>query len=117
LVHGLSLEGSTQIIGVSKSWACQLRCRFIAGRLVGASDAPKAGGRNREKMSVEQERQFLAPFIEQAQADGVFVVGEIKAALDKRLGDTVASAYNLLHQYNWRKLVPDKRHPQSDLLA
>jgi hypothetical protein len=49
LVRGLSLEGSTQIIGVSKSWACQLRCRFIAGRLVGASDAPKAGGRNREK--------------------------------------------------------------------
>ena len=41
------------------------------------------------------------------------------AALDKRLGREVAlaSAYNLLHRHDWRKLAPDKRHPQSDQLA
>jgi hypothetical protein len=46
-------------------------------------------------------------------------VGQIKAALDKRLGRKVAlaSAYNLLHRHNWRKLAPDKRHPQSDPVA
>ncbi len=39
--------------------------------------------------------------------------------LDKRLGRDVAlaSAYNLLHRHNYRKLVPDKRHPQSDPVA
>jgi hypothetical protein len=70
-------------------------------------------------MSLEEEREFLAPFWESAAAGGVLVVGQIKAALDKRLGRAVAlaSAYNLLHRHNWRKLAPDKRHPQSDPLA
>lgn len=70
-------------------------------------------------MSLEEEREFLAPFLEQAATGGVLVVGQIKAALDKRMGREVAlaSAYNLLHRHNWRKLAPDKRHPQSDPLA
>ena len=70
-------------------------------------------------MSLEEECEFLAPFLASAAAGGVLVVGQIKAALDKRLGREVAlaSAYNLLHRHNWRKLAPDKRHPQSDPLA
>lgn len=119
LLYGLSLKQTAQVIGVSLGWACQLRRRFITGRFVGASGAPAPGGRKRQNMSVEQEREFLAPFIEQAQTGGVLVVGQIKAALDKRLGRTVAlsSTYKLLHRHDWRKLVPDKRHPQSDPLA
>lgn len=119
LLYGLSLEQTAQVIGVSLGWACQLRRRFIARRYVGAGGAPAPGGRKRQNMSIEQEREFLAPFIELAQAGGVLVVGQIKAALDKRLGRTVAlsSAYKLLHRHNWRKLVPDKRHPQSNPLA
>ena len=33
--------------------------------------------------------------------------------MDQRLGRNVAlaSAYNLLHRHDWRKLAPDKRHP------
>jgi transposase len=119
LLYGLSLEQTAQVLGVSLGWACQLRRRFITGRFVGAAGAPAPGGRKRQNMSIEQEREFLTPFIEQAQTGGVLVVGQIKAALDKRLGRTVAlsSAYNLLHRHNWRKLVPDKRHPKSDPLA
>ena len=119
LLYGLSLEQTAQAIGVSLGWACQLRRRFINGRFTGASGAPAPGGRKRQNMTIEQEREFLAPFIEQAQTGGVLVVGQIKAALDKQLGRAVAlsSTYKLLHRHNWRKLVPDRRHPQSDLLA
>ena len=119
LLYGLSLEQTAQVIGVSPGWACQLRRRFIAGRFVGAVGAPAAGGRRRQNMTIEQESEFLAPFIEQARNGGILVVGQIKAALDKRLGRTVAlsSTYKLLQRHNWRKLVPDKRHPQSDPLA
>lgn len=48
-------------------------------------------------MTLEEEREFLAPFIEQVAASGILVVGQIKTALDKRLGREVAlaSAYNL----------------------
>lgn len=119
LDYAMSLADTAQVIGVSPGWACQLRRRFMQGQIAGASDAPTPGGRKRQNMSLEEEREFLAPFFEQAATGGVLVVGQIKAALDKRLGREVAlaSAYNLLHRHGWRKLAPDKRHPQSDPLA
>lgn len=119
LDYAMSLNDTAKAIGVSVGWACQLRRRFMLGQISGAANASKPGGRRRQNMSIEEEREFLAPFLESAVAGGILVVGEIKAALDKRLGRTVAlaSAYNLLHRHNWRKLAPDKRHPQSDPLA
>ena len=119
LEYGLSLADTAQVIGVSPGWACQLRRRFMHGQVAGSPDAPTAGGRKRQNMSLQEEREFLAPFLEQASTGGVLVVGQIKAALDKHLGREVAlaSAYNLLHRHDWRKLAPDKRHPQSDSAA
>lgn len=119
LDFAMSLADTAQAIGVSKGWACQLRREFIRGHKAGDPEAPTAGGRKRQNMSVAQEREFLAPFLDSASAGGVLVVGQIKAALDKQLGREVAlsSVYNLLHRHNWRKLAPDKRHPQSDPVA
>jgi len=70
-------------------------------------------------MNVEEEEAFLAPFFDKAKEGGILVVSEIKNALDQRLGRNVAlaSAYNLLHRHDWRKLAPDKRHPKSDANA
>ena len=70
-------------------------------------------------MTPQEEAAFLAPFFDQAKVGGILVVGEIKRALDARLGRQVAlaSAYNLLHRHGWRKLAPDKRHPQADVAA
>ena len=103
-------------LGISPGWVCQLRRRFMQGQIVGAADVPGPGGRKNENMTVEQEREFLAPFVQQAAQGGLLVVGQIKAALDQRLGREVAlsSACNLLHRHDWRKLAPDKRHPQAD---
>ena len=119
LDYAMSLADTARVIGVSPGWACQLRRRFVQGRIAGAADLPKPGGRKRENMSVSDEREFLAPFLESAATGGVLVVGQIKAALDARLGRPVslASVYNMLHRHNWRKLAPDKRHPQSDPVA
>ena len=119
LDYSMSLTDTADAIGVSPGWACQLRRRFIHSPSSGVVDAPGAGGRKRQNMNLQEEREFLAPFLETAAQGGVLVVGQIKAALDKRLGREVAlaSAYNLLHRHNWRKLVPDKRHPKSDPLA
>jgi hypothetical protein len=57
-------------------------------------------------MSLQEEPEFLAPFLESAAGGGVLVVGQIKPAL--------TSSYNLLRRHHWRKLAPNKRHPQSD---
>ena len=119
LDFGLSLADTARIMGLSRFWVCRLRRRFLQGQIAGSPDAPAAGGRRRQNMTVDQEREFLAPFLSQAAAGGVLVVGQIKAALDQCLGRPVAlaSAYNLLHRHGWRKLVPDKRHPKSDPAA
>ena len=44
LDHGLSLADTARVIGVSPGWACQLRRRFMQGRIAGSRDAPMAGG-------------------------------------------------------------------------
>jgi hypothetical protein len=70
-------------------------------------------------MSKEEEAAFLAPFFDKAIHGGILIVGEIKSALDKRMGrkTALASTYNLLHRNNWRKLAPDKRHTKTDVDA
>ena len=116
LEFGLSLEQTAKAIGLSVGWACQLRTRFARE---GGCVQSTRGGRRRENLTREEEAAFLAPFFEKAKVGGILVVGEIKQALDARLGRTVAlaSAYNLLHRHGWRKLAPDKRHPQADVAA
>ena len=119
LQMGLSMAQTAQAIGVSTGWACQLRRRFIqaGGKIEG--DRPRPGGRRRQNLTRDEEQAFLKPFFDRAKTGGILVVVEIKQALYQPLGRSVAlaSAYNLLHRHNWRKLAPDKRHPQSDPAA
>ncbi len=119
LKMGLSMEETALAIGVSMGWACQLRRRFIQAGGKIHRDRSRPGGRRRQNLSRDEEEAFLKPFLDQAKTGGILVVSEIKQALDRRLGRTVAlaSAYNLLHRHGWRKLAPDKRHPQADPAA
>ena len=116
LEHGFTMEQVAKSLGISKGWACKLRIRFIKSGGVLDEQKPKPGGRRRQNMSREDETAFLAPYLEKAARGGILVVGEIKQALDARLGrkTALASTYNLLHRHHWRKLAPDKRHPKSD---
>ena len=119
LAYGLSLEETAQAIGQSVTWTCRLRSRFLSGETVGDGQRQRAGGRRRQNLSVEREREILMPFLERASTGGILVVPQIKAELETALGRRMAlsSVYNLLHRHGWRKLAPDKHHPQSDPVA
>ena len=119
LEYGFSIDQVAAVLGISKGWACQLRRRFIKAGGLPAETKPKRGGCHREIMSKEEESAFLAPFFDKAIHGGILVVGEIKSALDKRMGrkTALASTYNLLHRNNWRKLAPDKIHTKTDVEA
>jgi transposase len=119
LEFGFSMDQVAAVIGVSRGWACQLRTRYIRSGGAQAETKRQRGGRRRENMSKAEEAVFLAPFLGKAAEGGILVVGEIKRALEQRLGRkaALASVYNLLHRHNWRKLAPDKRHPQADVEA
>jgi hypothetical protein len=114
LQFGLSRVATAQAVGLSVGWACQLRRRFVRAGGVLSKGLAKKGGRRHENMTRDEEAAFLAPFFEQAKVGGILIVGEIKQALDVRLGRKVAlaSAYNLLHRHGWRKLAPEKLPPK-----
>jgi len=112
----MSLEKTAQITGLSVGWVSKQRNRFIQGKPVGDGSVPARGGRHRQNFTLEEEAALLKPFFEQAKEGGILVVGQIKPQIEEALGRSMAlsSLYALLHRHNWRKLAPDKRHPQSD---
>jgi transposase len=116
LQYGMSLAQTAQAIGISTGWVCRLRNQFIRGQIVEDGSKPVRGGRHRENFTHEQEAELLKPFLEEAGKGGILVVGKIKPQLEAALGREMglSTVYKLLHRHNWRKLAPDKRHPQSD---
>lgn len=79
----------------------------------------RRGGRRRELMSLEDEKEFLAPWVEQTEIGGVLIVSPIHLAFEERIGHKVpkSTVYRLLVRHGWRKVTPDTRHPRSDMSA
>lgn len=119
LRFAMSLEQTAEVTGLSVGWVSKQRNRFIQGKAVGDGAVPARGGRHRQNFTPEGETAVLKPFLEQAREGGILVIGQIKHDLEQALGRpmSLSSVYTLLHRHDWRKLAPDKRHPQSDPVA
>ncbi|MBA3756072.1 MAG: winged helix-turn-helix domain-containing protein [Nitrosomonas sp.] len=72
--------------------------------------------RNRSKASLEQEARILEEVLSEAATGGVVIVPPLKPAVEARLGKSLAlsTLYQMLARHGWRKLAPDKSHPQAD---
>jgi len=81
-----------------------------------AIETPGKGGRRRAYLSWEEEASFLEPFIQKAVTGQIATAGEIKAALEERLGHGVhkTTVYRLLKRHGWRKITPRPFHIQSN---
>ena len=113
---GSTLEATARLLGVGRSSVPRLQANFRQ-RCLGQLDVrPQWGGRRKALMSPAQEREFLAPWAEQAQSGGLLGLSPIRAALAQHLGRRVAPSvvYRFLARHGWRKVAPDTRHPQSD---
>lgn len=119
LRFAMSLQQTAQVTGLSIGWVSKQRNRYIQGKALGDGSVPARGGRRRQNFTLEEEAAVLKPFLERARAGGILVVGQIKHDLEAALGRpmSLSSVYTLLHRHDWRKLAPDKRHPQSDPVA
>jgi transposase len=112
-----TLEQTARVLGVGRATVARLQARFRRQRLDESPAKPRDwGGRRRSLMSEEQEREFLAPWAEQAKNGGVLVLSPMRAALAQQLGRPVAPSvvYRFLARHGWRKIAPDTRHPKSD---
>jgi transposase len=74
-----------------------------------------AGGRHRQNLTIEQEKELLLPFLERAEAGGVLVVAPVQAAYEAAVGRPVhhSVVYRALHRHGWRKIMPRPRHPKA----
>ena len=81
-----------------------------------AIETPGKGGRRRAYLSWEEETSFLEPFIQKAITGQIATAGEIKEALEDKLGHSVhkTTVYRLLKRHGWRKIAPRPFHIQSN---
>jgi transposase len=117
LVNKMSTQETALAVGRSPRWVTMARNSYIRDKGVERSETQKI--RNHAHMSTTEEKEFLAPFLEKAGKGEILVVNEIHRAMEVRLGRKVAlaSAYNLLHRHGWRKLAPNKRNVEADVLV
>ncbi len=107
---------TAQIIGRTRGTVVQLRKSFVALK---PSKARNWGGRRYSYIAIEQERQFLSRFLEQAKQGGILVVSEIRRAFEALVGHKVAQStiYRMLDRNNWRTIIPRPRHRESNTEA
>jgi transposase len=74
-----------------------------------------SGGRHRQNLTLEQEKELLLPFLEPAEAGGVLVMAPVPAAYEAVVGRAVhhSVVYRALPRHGWRKIMPRPRHPKA----
>ena len=115
---GATLTQTAALLGVGRATVARLQAGFRHSPTVPAKSPRRRswGGRRQALLSIEQEKAFLAPWLEQARRGGVLVVSPLRAALAQELGRPVKASvvYRLLARQGWRKVAPDTRHPKSN---
>jgi transposase len=100
--------------GVAKDTVHKLISRYNRFGIAAIETAGK-GGRRREYLSIEQEKQFLQPFLNRAQKGEIATCAEVQIAYEERVGHSVddSTLYRLLERHGWRKVVPRPKHPKA----
>lgn len=115
---GATIELTAKALGVAHATVSRLRqaCAIAASGKPEENVKTPWGGRRNAWMSLEEEAEFLKPWLAQAASGQILVVAPIRAALAQRLGQPVKASvvYRLLARHGWRKVAPDTRHPKSD---
>lgn len=64
-------------------------------------------------MSEAEEASFLEAYIQQAEQGHLLDVREIAAAYEEKVGHPIGNSqiYRVLHRHNWRKVMPQSKHP------
>lgn len=106
------------VIGFSEQNVRQIHADYFKeGKTV--FNKQQKGGRRRENMTIQEEKDLLEPFFKASEESGIVTVDVIKKAYEKKLGKKVniSTVYRLLGRHGWRKLAPRPRHPKTDIEA
>jgi transposase len=100
-------------MGVSLSTVNRAHMAYDKGGIKALKPKP-IGGRQRENMTLSEEKALLARFGKAAGAGEMLNTHDLKAIGHPTSNSTV---YNLLARHGWRKLMPRPFHPRRDLAA
>jgi len=77
------------------------------------------GGRYRQNLTIDQERELLKPFEEQGKSGSMIVANKVKKAYEQKIGKEVpeSTIYRMLARHGFRKIVPYRRHKKADRQA
>jgi transposase len=113
--HGFSTNQVANLLNVGRATVSRMRGRFR--RFAKGEPLPGDwGGRRNEHMTFEEEREFLANWLDQAEDGSIVVVTPIHQALEKKIGKRLSrsTVYRMLARHDWRKVEPDTQHPKRD---
>ena len=115
---GMTQPAIAQAMGVSLSTVNRAHMSYDGGGIKALKSKP-CGGRQRENMTVAEEKALLARFTKAAGAGEMLNIQDLKVAYEKAIGHETSNStvYNLLARHGWRKLMPRPFHPKRDIAA
>jgi transposase len=115
---GMTQPAIAAAMGVSLSTVNRAHMAYDGGGIKALKPKP-IGGRQRENMTVAEEKALLAGFATAAGAGELLNVHDLKAAYEEAIGHSTSNStiYNVLARHGWRKLMPRPFHPKRDLAA
>ena len=115
---GMTQPAIAAAMGVSLSTVNRAHMAFDHGGIKALKPKP-IGGRQRENITVAEERVLLARFAKAAGAGEMLNIHDLKAAYEKAIGHETSNStiYNLLARHGWRKLMLRPFHPKRDIAA
>jgi len=115
---GMTQPAIAEAMGVSLSTVNRAHMAYDQGSVTALKPKP-CGGRQRENMTMAEEKALLARFAKAAGAGEMLNILDLKRAYEQAIGHETSNStvYNLLDRHRWRKLMPRPFHPKRDVEA
>src|SRR5215467_13626334 len=115
---GMTQPAIAEAMGVSLSTVNRAHMAYDGGGIKALKPKP-IGGRQRENMTLTEEKALLAGFARAAGAGEMLNIQDLKAAYEQAIGHPTSNStiYNLLARHGWRKLMPRPFHPKRNVAA
>ena len=115
---GMTQPAIAEAMGVSLSTVNRAHMAYDGGGIKALKPKP-IGGRQRENITLSEEKALLAGFAKAAGAGEMLNIHDLKATYEQAIGHPTSNStiYSLLDRHGWRKLMPRPFHPKRNLAA
>ena len=116
--EGLAQPAIAAAMGVSLSTVNRAHMAYDQGGIKALNPKP-CGGRQRQNMTIVEEKALLGRFANAAGAGELLNIHDLKRAYEQAIGHETSNStvYDLLARHGWRKLMPRPFHPKRDVAA